>query len=61
MELYNKMDTQYPGASYATGQITNMIQGLKLQHMLSKKALIETIQEEIPLLTPAMLQKGEIL
>ena len=61
LELYNKMDTQYPGASYATGQITNMIQGLKLQHMLSKKALIETIQEEIPLLTPAMLQKGEIL
>ena len=61
LELYNKMDTQYPGASYATGQITYMIQGLKLQHMLSKKSLIETIQEEIPFLTSAMLQKGESL
>lgn len=61
LELYNKMDTQYPGSSFATGQITYMIHGLELQHMLSKKSLIETIKEETPLLTSIMLQKGEAL
>lgn len=61
LELYNKIDTQYPGASYATGQITYMINGLKLQNMLSKQSLIKTIQEETPLLTSTMLQKGEAL
>lgn len=61
LEIYNKLDKQSEKSSFATEQIKLMIQDLERRQNLSKQSLIQTIQDEKPLLTSGMLANGEAI